>query len=134
MVLEADDLQRAAHEASGELETRPIGVPRCFEQVQQLPRPDHRLHPVLELGDDQRVQLLDQLRGPAGLAQSPFEHARRRPRPRCRPARACAAGVNSMPAALEQVPLGPRPDGLGVEQQAVVVEDDGVGERRSIAA
>ena len=34
------------------------------------------------------------------------------------------------PAALEEVVLGPRPDGLGVEQQAVVVEDDGGGGRR----
>ena len=41
-----------------------------------------------------------------------------------------SAGVNSVAAALEEVLLGPGPDRLGVEQQAVVVEDDRVGQRR----
>ena len=40
---------------SGEFETRPIGVPRSLNELKQLPRPDHRLHPVLQLGDYQLV-------------------------------------------------------------------------------
>ena len=103
-------------------------MPRCFSESQQLARADHRLHPVLELGDDQRVQLLDQLRGAARLAEAPLQH----------PAGDLGRGADQLalvggrelePAALEEVLLGPRPDRLGVEQQAVVVEDDGVGKR-----
>ena len=97
--------------------------------MQQLAGADHRLHPVLELGDDQLVQLLDQLRGAAGLAQAPLEHA----------AGDLGRGADQLalvgrgelaPAALEEVLLGPGPDRLGVEQEAVVVEDDGVGRER----
>ncbi len=39
-----------------------------------------------------------------------------------------SAGVNSRPAQLEEVFLGPGPDRLGIEQEAVVVEDDRVGQ------
>ena len=100
-------------------------MPRAAQRPQQLARADHRLHPVLELGDDQLVQLLDQLRRPARLAEALFEH----------PAGDLGRGADQLalvgggelqPAALEQVLLGPRPDRLGVEQQPVVVEDDRV--------
>ena len=57
------------------METSPSGVPRSLQLVQQLARADHRLHPVLELGDDQLVQLLDQRRGATGLTEAPFEDA-----------------------------------------------------------
>ena len=126
MVLEADELERAARRRrSGELETSPIGVPRSRSAAQQLARADHRLHPVLELGDDQRVQLLDQLRRAARLAEPPFQDAAgdlgRGP-----DQLALVGGGELGAAALEEVLLGPGPDRLGVEQQAVVVEDDRV--------
>ena len=50
-------------------------MPRRFSWCSSSARPDHRLDPVLELGDDQLVQLLDQLGGAAGLAQAPLEDA-----------------------------------------------------------
>ena len=105
-------------------------MPRSPQAREQLAGADHRLHPVLELGDDELVQLLDQLRRAARLAEPPLEDA----------AGDLGRGADQLAlvgrgeleaAALEQVLLGPRPDRLGVEQEAVVVEDDGVGEGRS---
>ena len=94
--------------------------------MQQLAGADHRLHPVLELGDDQLVQLLDQLRAAAGLRQPPLEDAAG-DLGRGADQLALVGGRELEPPPLEQVLLGPGPDRLGVEQQAVVVEDDGVG-------
>ena len=55
------------------METRPIGVPCDLQPFEQVAGADHRLHPVLELGDDQRVQLLHQLDPAAGLAEPAFD-------------------------------------------------------------
>ena len=74
-ILEADDLQRAPDEGErrvGDEADRRAAPPQL---VQQLARADHRLHPVLQLGDDQLVQLLDQLGGAARLAEAPLEDA-----------------------------------------------------------
>ena len=107
-------------------------MPRSLQRVQQLAGADHRLHPVLELGDDQLVQLLDQLRRPARLAQAPLEDAAG-DLGRGADQLALVGGGELDAAPLEEVLLGPGPDRLGVEQQAVVVEDDGVGRAGGIA-
>ena len=96
--------------------------------MEQLAGADHRLHPVLELGDDQRVQLLDQLAARPGSSRrrssvSPGDLGRGADQ------LALVLGGELDPAALEEVLLGPGPDRLGVEQQAVVVEDDRLGQR-----
>ena len=92
--------------------------------MEQFAGPDHRLDPVLELLDDEVVELVDQLRVAPLLPQPPRED----------PARDLGRGPDELelvggrelaPAALEEVLLGPGPDRLGVEQEPVVVEDDG---------
>ena len=87
---------------------------------------------MLELGDDQLVQLLDQLRRPARLAQAPLQHPAGDLR-RGADQLALVGGGELDPAALEEVFLGAGPDRLGIEQQAVVVEDDGVGQAAAIS-
>ena len=104
-------------------------MPRSLQPVQQLRRPQHRLDPVLELGDDQLVQLLDQLGGAAGLAQAPLEDATG-DLGRGADQLALVLGREVEATALEEVLLGAGPDRLGVEQEAVVVEDDGGGQER----
>src|SRR5215218_983483 len=126
MPLEADDLDRALDEAQRRVGDQADRRPPLAQALEQLAGADHRLHAVLELGDDQRVQLLDQPRRPAGLPQPLFQH----------PAGDLGRGADQHPlvgrgelgpAPLEEVFLGPGPDRLGVEQEAVVVEDDRVG-------
>ena len=107
-------------------------MPRSRSACEQLAGADHRLDPVLELGDDQRVQLLDQLRRAARLAQPPLQHAAG-DLGRGADQLALVGGGELDAAAREEVLLGPGPDRLGVEQQAVVVEDDGVGQGGAIA-
>ena len=75
VVLEADDLERAAHEGERRVGDEADRRAALAQRVQQLAGADHRLHPVLELGDDQLVQLLDQLRRATRLAEAPLEDA-----------------------------------------------------------
>src|SRR5680860_706332 len=94
--------------------------------MQQLPRADHRLHPVLQLGNHQLVQLLDQRLGPARLAEAALEHTAG-DLGRGADQLALVGGREVEAAPLEEILLGPGPDRLGVEQQPVVVEDDRPG-------
>ena len=128
-VVEADDLQRALDEDERRVGDEADRRAALLERVQQLAGADHRLHPVLELGDDQLVQLLDQLGGAARLAEAALEDAAG-DLGRGADQLALVCGRELEPAPLEEVLLGPGPDRLGVEQQAVVVEDDRVGQRR----
>ena len=128
-VLEGDDLQRAADELDRRVRDQADRGAAAAQRRQQIAGADHRLHAMLELGDHQLVQLLDQLRRPARLLEAPLED----------PPGDLGRGADQLhlvggrelhPPPLEEVLLGPRPDRLGVEQQAVVVENHGVGPRR----
>ena len=106
----------------GEFETTAVGTPRSRSVGDQLQRPGHRLDPALELGEDELVELGDQL----GVAPgSSSWRARIAPAIGAEvPTSSCLwASVNSQPAAGEQLLLGPGPHRLGVEQEPVVVED-----------
>ena len=127
--VEAGQLERAQDEGErrvGDERDRRSPPPQLLEQ---LAGAEHRLDPVLELGDDQRVQLLDQLLGPARRLEPAFQDPRG-DRRRAADQLALVGGGELEAAAGEHVGLGPGPDRLGVEQQAVVVEDDGGGQVR----
>ena len=88
----------------------------------QLPRPDHRLDPVSQLGHHQLVELDHDLGGAAGLAEALLEDAGCGLR-RCPDQLLLVLEGELEAAALEQILLAARPDRLGIEQQPVVVED-----------
>ena len=89
----------------------------------QLAGADHRVYAALQLREDELVQLRDQRRLVARLA----EPARQDLASDLRrgPDELVLVGERELDAAaLEQVLLAPGPDGLGVEQKPVVVEQD----------
>jgi hypothetical protein len=121
-IVKADYLERALDEGNRGVGDEPDRRPALLEAVQQLARADHRLHPVLELGDDQFVELVDQRVRSTGLPELPFEDAAG-DLGRGADQFALVRGRELDSPSLEEIALGAGPDRLGVEQQPVVVED-----------
>ncbi len=111
--------------ARSEFEATASGMPASPRRRQQLDRAGPRLDTGKRLDHHQLDQLVDQLLTRAGALEDRFELARS----------VDARGADQDPLVLErelppeareQRALGARPGLLGVEQQAVVVEHDGL--------